>query len=159
VYGCSFVHGRSFRLGSSAGSFHEARVQPVVVAGTDAAYGLANFGVDTVSASVVVRRLTDGRQLAEFAATRSGLVEGFESVPSLALESTGAVAWIGVAHSIVARREVIEVHAAGSAAGAGPGSSDRVLDSGPQIVPTSLRLRGSTLTWRHGATTRHATLG
>jgi hypothetical protein len=155
VYGCSLPHGRSFRLGSTARSLHESRVQPVVIAGADAAYGLASFGVDTVSATVIVRRLTDGRRLVDFAATRSGLVEGVQSVRSLALNSNGAVAWIGVAHSIVAHREVIEVHAVAS----GSGSADRVLDSGPQVAPTSLRIHGSMLTWRHGATTRHATLG
>jgi hypothetical protein len=89
-----------------------------------------------------------------------GLVEGVQSVRSLALNSSGAVAWIGVAQSIVAHRQVIEVHAAVPAAGPrGPGSADKMLDSGPQIAPASLRLNGSTLSWRHGTTTRHATLG
>ena len=155
VYGCSFVHGRSFRLGNTAEALHQSRVQLVVVAGADAAYALSSFGVDTVSATVVVRRLTDGRRQEHFAATRSGLVEGFGSVTSLALKSDGAVAWIGVAHSIVAHRQVIEVHAAASPSG----SANRVLDSGPAIAPQSLRLHGSTLTWRHGHATRHATLG
>jgi hypothetical protein len=155
VFGCSFVNSRSFRLGNTAEALHQSRVQLVVVAGADAAYALASFGVDTVSATVVVRRLTDGRRLAHFAATRSGLVEGFQAVTSLALGSDGAVAWIGAAHSILAHREAIEVHTAAP----GSGSSDRVLDSGPAIAPQSLRLHSSTLTWRHGHATRHATLG
>lgn len=155
VFGCSFVHSYSFRLGNTAEALHQSRVQLVVVAGTDAAYSLASYGVDTVSATVVVRRLTDGRRLAHLGATRSGLVEGFASVTSLALKSDGAVAWIGVAHSIVAHRQVVEVHAAASASG----SANRVLDSGPAIAPQSLRLHGSTLTWRHGHATGHATLG
>ncbi len=159
VYGCSFVHGRSFRLGSTARSLHESRVQPIVVAGADVAYGLASFGVDTVNATVVVRRLTDGKQLVDLSATRSGVVEGFESVTSLALTRSGAVAWIGVARSIVAHRQVIEVHAADATASAsGSASGDRLLDSGPQVAPASLRLHGSTLTWQHGSATRHATL-
>jgi hypothetical protein len=156
VYGCSFAHGRAFRLGNTAEALHQSRVQLVVVAGADAAYALASAGVDTVSATVVVRRLTDGSRLARFAATRSGLVEGVRSVTSLALKSDGAVAWIGVAHSIVAHRQVIEVHGASASAAA---SANRVLDSGPGIAPQSLRLHGSTLTWRHGHATRHATLG
>jgi hypothetical protein len=159
MYGCSFAHGRSFRLGTTAEALHQSRVQLVVVAGADAAYALASSGVDTVSATVVVRRLTDGRRLGHFAATRSGLVEGFQSVTSLALKSDGAVAWIGVAHSIVSHREVIEVHAAGaSSSGPGSGSANQMLDSGPAIAPQSLRLRRSTLTWRHGRETRHAAL-
>jgi hypothetical protein len=157
VFGCSFAQRRAFRLGTTARSLHELRVQPVVVVGTFVAYGLTSFGVDTISATVVLRRLTDGRRLADFGATHVGLVEGAQSVRSLALTSSGAVAWIGVAQSIVAHRQVIEVHAAASASGMG--SVDRVLDSSSQIAPTSLRLHGSMLTWRHGTSTRHATLG
>ena len=160
VYGCAFVHGRSFRLGSVARALREARVQPVVIAGIDAAYGLANFGVDTVTAFVEVRRLTDDQPLAVFPVTRTGVVEGIESVTSLVLRSDGAVAWIGVARSIVRHGQVIEVHATGappSTYGRFP-STDRVLDSGPQVAPASLRLHGSTLTWKHGTATRRATL-
>jgi hypothetical protein len=155
VFGCSFVGGRSFRLGNTAEALHQSRVQLVVVAGADAAYALSSFGVDTVSATVVLRRLTDGRRQEQFAATSSGLVEGFQSVTSLALKSDGAVAWIGVANSIVAHREITEVHADASASG----SANRILDSGPGIAPQSLRLHASTLTWRHGQATRRATLG
>ena len=39
-----------------------------------------------------------------------------------------------------------------------PDSRGTVLDSGGAIAPGSLRLRGSTLTWRHGGATREATL-
>ena len=59
-------------------SIRESRVEPVVVAGAAAAYGLVRFGVDTVSASVVVRRLSDGRRLSGFAVTRSAVPEGVE---------------------------------------------------------------------------------
>jgi hypothetical protein len=159
VYGCSFVGHRAFRLGTTARSIHESRVEPVVVAGDAAAYGLVSFGVDTVSASVVVRRLTDGKQLANFAVTRSAVPEGVESVRSLALKSNGAVGWIGLAHSIVGGREVIEVHAVDAPASPpARASANRLLDSGAQVAPASLRLHGSTLTWKHGAATRHAAL-
>jgi len=153
VYGCSFAAGRSFRLGSAARSLHEGRVAPVVLAGSDVAYGLATFGVDTGRTGVVVRRLTDGTQLADFASTQAGVVEGFQSIGSLVVKRDGAVAWIGVERSIVGSRQVVEVH--GAPAGA---STDRLLGSGAQIAPSSLRLHGSTLTWRDGGATRHATL-
>jgi hypothetical protein len=153
VFGCSFAGGRSFRLGNVARSIREARVQPVAIAGNDAAYGLSSFGVDTIGTEVVIRRLTDGKRLRTFPATRAAVVEGSQSVGSLAARRDGAVAWIGVVRSIVGGREAIEVHAAD-----GHASADHVLDSGAQIAPGSLRLRGSTLTWRHGAATRHATL-
>jgi hypothetical protein len=153
VYGCSFSGGRSFRLGSTARALRESSVDPVAVAGNNAAYGVSRFGVDTVRTSVVVRRLTDGRQLAEFAVTQTGVVEGIEAVKSLVLKGDGAVAWIGLAHSIARHGEAIEVHAADASS-----STDRLLDSGPQVAPQSLRLHGSTITWQHGAATRHATL-
>jgi hypothetical protein len=61
------------------------------------------------------------------------------------------VAWIGSEHSIVGHRSAIEVHADGS-------GGDRVLDSGPNIDPASLRLHGSQLSWVDGGATRHAAM-
>ncbi len=151
VYGCSAARGRSFRLGHASHALAESRVAPVALAGDLAAYGLTSFGVDTVSASVVVRRLTDGTTVKELPATRAVGAEAFQSIGSVAVLANGAVAWIGSEHSIVAHRGAIEVHAAGA-------GGDRVLDSGPKIDPASLRLHGSRLTWVDGGATRHATL-
>jgi hypothetical protein len=154
VFGCSFSGSRSFRLGSAARSIRESRVSPVAVAGNYAAYGLSNFGVDTVRTDLVVRRLTDGKQLRDFPAVRTGVVEGFQMVGSLAIKSDGAVAWIGTEHSIIGHgRALTEVHVAVASA-----SADRVVDSGPQVVSDSLRLHGSTLSWKHGTEIRHAAL-
>jgi hypothetical protein len=127
-------------------------VGPVAVAGDLATYGLQSFGVDTVSASVVVRRLTDGTEIKDLQATRAVGAEAFESIGSVAVLATGAVAWIGSEHSIVGHRSAIEVHTDGT-------GGDRVLDSGPNIDPASLRLHGSRLSWVDGGATRHATLG
>ncbi len=152
VFGCSVARGRSFRLGHASRSVAESRVGPVAVGGELAAYCLTSFGVDTVGASVVVRRLTDGVQLKEFRATRAVGAEAFESVGSVVVRGNGAVAWIGSESSIVARhRTSIEVHAAGA-------GGDRLLDSGPHVDPASLRLHGSRLSWVDGGATRHATL-
>jgi hypothetical protein len=151
VYGCSLARGRSFRLGHASRALSESRVGPVAVAGDLAAYGLQSFGVDTVSTSVVVRRLTDGIQLKDRRATRAVGPEAFQSVGSVAVLATGAVAWIGSEHSIVGHQSATEVHAAGS-------GGDHVLDSGPNIDPASLRLHGSQLSWVDGGATRHATL-
>jgi hypothetical protein len=154
VFGCSFARGRPFRLGSAARSIREAKVTPVALAGIEVAYGLSKFGIDTVRTDVVVRRLSDSKQLADFPATVAGVVEGFQSVGSLAVKSDGAVAWIGLERSIIGgHRSVIEVRAADA-----PDTTSRLLDSGPDIGTQSLRLHGSTLTWSHGAATRHATL-
>lgn len=153
VFGCSFARARSFRLGGGARSIRESSVGLAAVAATDTAYSLSDFGVDTVRADVIVRRLTDGRTLADFPATARNVAEGIQSVGSLAVKADGSVAWIGSVHSIVAGHRLIEVHAADA-----PGFTDEVLDSGPGIDPTSLRLHGSTLTWKDGASTRRATL-
>jgi hypothetical protein len=104
-----------------------------------------------VTASVVVRRLTDGAQLKQFAATNAVGAESFRSVGSIALRPDGAVAWIGSERSIIAHRGATEVHAAGA-------GGDHVLDSGSGIDPASLRLHGTTLTWVNGGVTRHGTL-
>ena len=63
VYGCSLRTHNQFRLGIVKNCQTAARVGPVVVAGDEAAYGLERCGIDTGSTEVIVRRLTDGRQL------------------------------------------------------------------------------------------------
>lgn len=129
----------------------EDRVGPVVVGGKNAGYGLTRFGVDTVSAQVVVRDLADGKLLHVASAASRILVESFQSIDSLVLKSDGAVAWISEIGSVISRTRYLEVHrldALGSA----------LLDSGPGIVGRSLRLNGSTVTWRDGSRTRSATL-
>jgi hypothetical protein len=160
VYGCSTARSRTFRLGNVSRSIRESRAGPVAVAGDLAAYGLSRFGVDTVRAAVVVRRLTDGKQLRQLSATRAVGAEAFVSVGSVVMKANGAVAWIGVEHSIGAgRRSSIEVHAASAQTGTGTRTGgDRVLDSGPAIRPASLRLHGSRLSWVNGGTARHAAL-
>jgi hypothetical protein len=152
VYGCS-THGlRSYVLGSSATCHGSARVATVAVAADLAAFGLERCGVDTGSTVVTVRRLTDDRQLRSFAATTRSLPEAFQSVRSIAIRSTGAVAWIGVVTSIVGHGSVIEVHKADR------NRSPALLDSGSAVVPGSLREHGARISWRHGTATRTAPL-
>jgi hypothetical protein len=152
VYGCSVQRGRSLRLGHASRSITESRVGPVAVAGDVAAYGLSRFGVDTVSSAVEVRRLTDGAVLHDLSAASSVGPEFFQSVGSVVVKTDGAVAWVGSASSIISRgRAVVQVRAADS-------SGERTLDSGRGIDSGSLRLRGSTLSWRDAGVTRHATL-
>src|SRR5947209_4342790 len=55
VHGCARHGHGSYRLGSTARSIREGRVGPVALAGSDAAYGIATFGVDTGSSQIVVR--------------------------------------------------------------------------------------------------------
>jgi hypothetical protein len=72
-------------------------------------------------------------------------------VTSVVVKPNGAVAWIGVASSIISHRSQVEVDAAS-------GASSRVLERGSRIDPHSLRLRGSLLTWSDGGRTRSASL-
>src|SRR5205807_607519 len=120
------------------------------LSGTTLAYGLESCGVDTGSSSVVVRRLSDGRQLRLLPATTGQLApESYQLVGSVVVKSDGAVAWIAAANSVVRQSGSVEVHRADRRGHA-------ALDSGPSIEAGSLRLRGSTLTWRHGAATKSA---
>jgi hypothetical protein len=152
VFGCSDSPGRSFRLGARYTCLGVARVGPVAVAGRVAAYGLQRCGVDTGRAQVVVRRLTDGRQLVALPAVTEPLgVEAFQRVGAVVVTSGGAVAWIGIGESVISHRSVSEVHAF-----AGRGA--RLLDSGPAIDAGSLRLSGSTVSWRSSGARRSAKL-
>jgi len=152
VYGCA-SGGRSYRLGAGARTIREARVGPVALAGRDAAYGLTSFGVDTISATVVVRRLSDGKQLRSDAATSHPVGPEFtESVDRVVVKSDGAVAWTSTAGSIV-RQGVKELEVNRDDRG-----GHSLLDSGSSVEVTSLRLRGSRLSWRDAGRTRTAAL-
>jgi hypothetical protein len=153
VYGCARRGHGSYRLGSTGRMLREPRVGPVALAGVDAAYGQSTSGVDTTTASVIVRRLSDGRQLQrQPAASRTVGPEFVQSVASIVVKPDGAVAWIATASSIIRRGssdvEVDRIDARGRG----------LLDSGAAIDQRSLRLAGSRLTWRHGQSARAATL-
>lgn len=156
VYGCSAANSKSFRLGHATRSIAEARVSPVAVGGEVVAYGLARFGVDTGRTSVVVRRLTDDKQLGDYAATQAVGVESFQTVGSVVVKGDGSVAWIATEFSIVGGGHgTVEVHAADS-------RGDHVLDRAPskpeRIDPKSLRLVGSTLAWTDAGVSHKAIL-
>lgn len=153
IFGCSRPARRVTRLGRAGSCLGgESFVERVALAGETVAYGDHRCGVDTGFTEVVVLRLTDGHRLVSYAATEQPLgPESISSVGSLVLTPGGAAAWIGVGSSIVGHTRDVEVRA-------GHGHASRLLDSGPQIQPGSLRLNGSHLTWHHGQTTRSATL-
>jgi hypothetical protein len=153
VYGCSMRGSGAFRLGRRGICVGAARVDPVIVVGELAVYGLTRCGVDTGSTQVVVRRLTGGKVLRSEPATSPAGVESYQAVGALVAKADGAVAWIGTGQSIVGHGTVkIEVRAANRSAPV------RVLDSGSGVRPHSLQLRGSQLSWRDGTTLRTARL-
>jgi hypothetical protein len=152
VYGCAFGHGRSYLLGASTRSIREERVGPLALAGVVAGYGLRSYGVDTVSSAVIVRDLTSGRQLRALPANTKVGPESIQTVNQIVLGRDGAVAWIAETMSIIGRGSAqFEVQRADA-------RGHSVLDSGRSIQSHSLRLRGSTLTWRDAGGLRSATL-
>jgi hypothetical protein len=152
VYGCDRRTHRTTKLGNATVCIAAARVDHVALADNIAAYGIDRCGVDAGFTVVVVRRLSDGRRLAGYDAVGGpGLVESYQSIGSIVVKGNGSVAWIGSERSIIGRGSRIEVNAVQRGRRA-------MLDSGSGIVGSSLRLRLSTLTWRHGATTRSASL-
>jgi hypothetical protein len=153
VFGCSVDGSGAFLLGQRKTCIGAARVAPVVVAREFAAYGLARCGVDSGSTQVVVRRLTDGKIVRAAVATTPPGVESYQSVGSLVLKRDGAVAWIGVGHSLVGHGSPkIEVYRANRR------GKVQLLDSGLAVQPGSLTLQGSRLTWKDGAAVRHGSL-
>jgi hypothetical protein len=152
VYGCSDRTGRRSKLGKADFCIGTQRAGPVAVTGDLAAYGLETCGTDTGFTIVVVRRLTDGKQLFSDSATTNPLgPESYETVDSLVLKADAAVAWIADGRSIVQNKKDIEVHEAHK-------GRQTLLDSGAPVKTRSLQLHGSKLTWRHGKTTRSAVL-
>jgi hypothetical protein len=148
IYACDRRTRRTTKLGQATICNLAARVDHVALAGDSVAYGLDRCGVDTGFTTVAVRRVSDGKRLHSFAAvTGPGLVESYQSIDSLIVTPKGAVAWIATDSSIIGHGRRLEVHA-----------NRRLLDSGPAIAPTSLRLHGSILSWRDGAATRTAKL-
>ena len=145
VYGClDRPRARRYRLGSSS-SCHDSlgRVGLVAAAGALVAYALTRCGVDTAPAQIVVRRLSNGKPIRTERAVALIRAEAFVSVDALVLEADGAVGWIATELSLGSHSSSREVHRADS-------SGNSVLDSGSGIDIHSLRLRGSTMSWRDG---------
>ena len=154
VYGCAVGGSRPVRLGGTGpcpGASNNVGL--VAVAGKKAAYTVRTCGVDTSSTLVIVRRLSDGRLLSSHAATEgSPAPESFESVGSIVVNSSGAVAWIGSVDSIATHHTKIQVLEQS-------GGSVRTLDQGSSIKLASLKLNGSKLSWEHGGSRQSASLG
>jgi hypothetical protein len=153
VYGCARGDRKSYKLGTASNSFAERRAGPIVLAGTDAAYGLTSYGVDTIFAQVVVKRLTDGKVLRQ-ANSISGSTgaEFFETVDGVVVKRDGSVAWIAHASWIgQGSGSVTEVQKSDH-------TQRTLLDRGGRIGVDSLRLDGSRLTWRVGSATNSASL-
>jgi hypothetical protein len=153
VYGCDDQTHRSTALGNATACIAAARVDRTALAGSIVAYGVDRCGVDAGYTTVVVRRLSDGKRLHSYAAVGGpGLVESYQSIGSIVVKRGTAVAWVGAERSIIGRGSWVEVD------GVQHGKRT-LLDSGTGIIGSSLRLRGSMLSWRHASATRTAPFG
>jgi hypothetical protein len=152
VDACATGVSHVLRLGAGTGCLGGGSVvEAAVLAGRTVAYALGACGVDTHYVTVNVRRLTDGRTLVSRGATTRTGVESFQAVGSLVVKPDGAVAWVGTANSIGPPHRVRQVERVDRRGFA-------ILDDSTAIVAASLTLRGSTLTWRHGAQRRTSSL-
>ncbi len=153
VFGCVRHGTHRYRLGSSGvdcmGS--SGRVEDVTVSGDLAGYALGRCGVDTIGASVVVSDLRTGRRIVNRPAATILVVEGAVTVGEIVLRENGAVAWTVQASSIVAHRSTRQVIEADA-------HRETVLDTHGAIGLRSLRLAGSTVSWRDGGRTLSARL-
>ncbi len=106
-----------------------------------------------ISSQVMVRSLADGKQLhAAPAITTTHLPESFVSVDSIVVKADGAVAWIAQTSSVVSHGTVVlEVHRIDA-------RGQSLLAAGHSIRPRSLKLSGSTVSWRVGSATHTAVL-
>jgi hypothetical protein len=154
VYGCALPGGLSVTLkGGSGVQAPRISVGPVALAGTIAAFGLSDQGVDTRSATVIVTQLRGGRRLSNFPALTALLgVEAHMFVRSIVAGGDGGVAWIasGTSPYVATVTQVFRGHR----------THKKLLDHSPDsvIAPRSLHLHGSRLTWKHGGQVRHAML-
>jgi len=153
VYACSERTGRRTYLGQTRSCIRTPRIGVLAAAGDLAAYALQLCGIDTGRAQVIVRRLTDGRQVLSAPAFTGALgPESYTTVDALVLRADGGLAWIASGSSVVRPTRNREVHRRQHA---GPS----LLDAGVHIAPASLRLRGaSQVSWTDGGTARTATL-
>ncbi len=152
VYGCSGTSGKRSTLGKRTSCLGTERAGPVTLTGQLVAYGVQICGVDTGFAQVVVRRLSDGKRLTSAPAFTGPLgAEPFQSVDSLVLKADGAVAWIATGRSLATHSSHRQVQSEDK-------NSQKLLDSSGSIQLGSLRLNGSTLTWKRGGKTRSASL-
>jgi hypothetical protein len=144
IYGC--LGTRSTLLAGGPSSGPATHVGVYALSGRYAGTDVVQMGVDNLASTVFVTNLATGGTVATAPATtpeRRG--ESFVTVTAMKVTSSGALAWIGRRSAIGAPTPVFEVHTL-------RGGSNHVLATGTKIGPTSLALKGSTLSWSDGGT-------
>jgi hypothetical protein len=151
AYACLDSNGKTYKLGSATLCIGGVRAGPFALAGGDVAYGATSCGIDFSSSELIVKSLVSGRTLRRAPATNTSLVEQEGGVRSLVLKADGSVAWIATEQSLGNHHRLLQLFKDDK-------GGLKLLDSGLSVAPSSLKLRGSQLTWRRDGTSRHATL-
>jgi hypothetical protein len=151
AYACLDSTGKTDKLGSATLCIGGTRAGPFALAGSDVAYGATSCGVDFSATEVIVMSLVSGHAIRKAAATDKSLVEQEGGLQSLVLKANGSDAWIATEQSLGNHQRLRQLFTDDK-------RGLKLLDSGLGIVPSSLTLGGSQLTWRDNGISRHATL-
>jgi hypothetical protein len=149
TFGCLFSTRRSWRL-DRPNRWSYVNPKTLVLSAPWVAYSITSMGVDGGGSGMSVRNLRTGvvsHSFPAITAPTEPMVESFNSVARIVLQKDGNVAWVGEETSIpnpLVRRQVEIADSAGLS----------VVDEGPGIVPESLTLNGSTVSWVDSGETR-----
>jgi hypothetical protein len=152
TFACANPRGAPVRLDSPGRTAD--RVGNFRFAGAVVAYTHFRFGVDSgcysISAVDVATRRAVGAFSTHACSTDAGIIQ-FGEVTDLVVSPTGAAAWIvGEGKRLHASNFVVSVSSSAD--------SSVVVDEGPDVVPGSLRLSRSVVTWEKGGQRRSAQL-
>jgi hypothetical protein len=151
AYGCSRPTGPTYKLGSVKLCIGATRVGPFALAGDVVAYGSETCGVDSSSSQAIARNLESGHTLRREPATSRTLVEQEGGLQSIVVKADGSIAWIAAEQSLGNHGRLLQVRKDDR-------GGDTLLSSSLAVLPSSLKLHGSRLTWRDAGKLRSATL-
>jgi hypothetical protein len=151
AYGCSRPTGPTYKFGLVKLCIGATRVGPFALAGDVVAYGSETCGVDFSASQAVSRSLESGHVLRREPATSRTLVEQEGGLQSIVVKPDGSIAWIATEQSLGNHRRLLQVRRDDR-------GGDTLLSSSPTVLPSSLKLHRSRLTWRDAGKLRSATL-
>lgn len=152
AYACLTPAGTAYKLGSRTDCNMFFYASPFALAGDDVAYGSTFCGVDSGYSQVIVRSLDSGKVLRDRPGTSRSLVEQEGGIRSLVLKADGSVAWIATEAQLGNdANRLLQVRKDDI-------GGDTLLSSSLAVLPSSLKLHGSRLTWRDAGKLRSATL-
>jgi hypothetical protein len=151
AYACLRPTGPSYKLGSVRLCIGATFAGPFALAGDVVAYGAKTCGVDFSSSEVIARNLKTGGVLHREPDASNTLVEQEGGLRSIVVKLDGSIAWIATERSLGNHRRLLQVRKDDR-------GGDTLLSSSLAVLPSSLKLHGSRLTWRDAGKLRSATL-